>query len=64
MIVAVAAVLTGIIPGPNAQPVVLITTAALSVALYARFRRLGRIDEVVVLAIMVSWAATLGLLSL
>ena len=58
------AALAAILPGANVPMVIALGTAVLAILMYARFRRLGRIDEVAVLAILVCWAAMLGLLSL
>lgn len=63
-IAAVAVVFSGFLPGANAPTAIAVCTAMFAIVTYARFRRLGRIDEAVVLTIAVCWAAMLGLLSL
>lgn len=65
---ATTMVTTAVIIATSVQAEVLIAMTAIgslvtAVALYLRFRHLGRIDETVVLVIVIGWAAMLGLLS-
>jgi len=63
-IAGVIAVMCGITPAANVTVITVVSTAVFAVLLYRRFRHLGRVDEVVVLCLLVCWAMTIGLLSL
>jgi len=63
-IVVTVALLTGATPGSELTILTLIGTATIAAVLYGRFQRLGRVDEPLVLCLLICWAATMGLLSL
>ena len=63
-VIAVLATLADIAPGGEGTYTTAIGTAVVAAVLYGRFRHLGRIDEPLVLGLVICWAATLGLLSL
>ena len=63
-IAAVIAVMTGITPATIVIVITVATTAVLATVLYRRFRRLGQVDEPLVMCLLVCWAVALGLLSL
>jgi hypothetical protein len=63
-ITVVVVAMASILPGSNAPETIAVGTALFSILAYVHFRRLGRIDESVVLAIVICWTAMLGLLSL
>ncbi|MCY7416880.1 MAG: hypothetical protein LH650_00010 [Chloroflexi bacterium] len=63
-IVAVLVVFTGMAPGVPVTVMIVAGTAIAATILYERFRRLGHIDEPLVLCLLIGWAMLLGLLSL
>ena len=63
-IIAVAAAAIGAIPAKDAVTITVTCTVGLAALLSGHFWRLGHVDEPLVLGLLVSWAVTLGLLSL
>ena len=63
-VLAVAAAAISAIHANDAMTVTVICTVGLGALLSGHFWRLGRVDQPLVLCLLVSWAATLVLLSL
>ncbi len=61
---AILAVVAGMTSGATSLQMTMIATLIATPLLYWHFRRLGRVDEVVVIGIAISWSAILGILSL
>jgi Mg/Co/Ni transporter MgtE len=63
-IVAVMAVTIGTVAAADATTITVIGTAVMAAVLYGHFSRMGRVDEPLVIGLLICWAVTLGLLSL
>ncbi len=62
--VAILAWFAGIAADSQVTAVMAVATALAAALLYVRFRRIGRLDETLVISIVVAWAATIGIFSL